>query len=128
MVRFEMSFRLRYRSLVANACGNTLAVVAAIAVSFFMAPVVLRALGDARYGAWSFAESFLAYLTLFDLGVAAAIVRFVPKFRVSDDFAALNRLFSTCLAFFTAAAGCAVVLGLGFYLVALDWFLNVPAD
>src|SRR5262249_37317369 len=37
-------------------------------------------------------------------------------------------LFSTCLAFFTAAAGCAVVLGVGFYLVALDWFLNVPAD
>src|SRR2546422_10504213 len=62
---------LTNRRLLTNAAVNTLGFLAQIAVSFVMAPLTIRALGDDRYGVWSFVESFLAYMMLFDLGIAA---------------------------------------------------------
>lgn len=73
------------RRLLLNAVSNTAAFAATLAVSFVLAPIVLKALGDARYGAWSFAESFVAYLTVLDMGVAAALVRFVPRAVARND-------------------------------------------
>src|SRR5438128_1074087 len=109
-----MTRRSGYRALLANACGNTAAFVAYSAVTLVLTPVVLRALGDARYGAWSFFDSFIAYLTLFDLGVAASMVRFVPRHLARDDRDGLTRLYSAGLVFFLAAAAVALAAGLAF--------------
>jgi len=96
------------------------ALLATIVVSFVMLPVVLPALGDERYGAWSFVESFVAYLTLFDLGVAAALVRFVPRFVARNDHAELNRVYSASLTFFSFGAVVALFIGGVFEWLLLD--------
>src|SRR5438067_13701661 len=116
------------RALTINAASNTLGLLAQLALSFFMAPIVLRALGDDRNGVWCFVESFLAYLMLFDLGVAAALVRFVPRCLVGEDRAGLNRIFSACLGFFTAVAAVAALLGWLFLSLFADHFLNIPPE
>lgn len=114
------------RKLFTNAACSTLGLIAQIAVSFLLAPIVLRALGDNRYGVWSFAESVLAYLMLFDLGVAAALVRFVPRFLANCDQSGVNRVFSASLAFFSIVASAAgLVAFLVLYLFA-DSFVRVP--
>src|SRR5438093_3586182 len=95
--RMKLTALTSKRALFTNAAGNTLGLVAQLVVSFVMAPIVLRALGDARNGIWTFVESFLAYLMLFDLGIAASLVRFVPRHVASDDGEGLNRIFSACL-------------------------------
>ena len=59
------------RSLVLGAVTNWAAFAATLAVGFFLAPYLVRSLGDARYGVWCVVESILAYFTLFDLGIAA---------------------------------------------------------
>src|SRR5262245_47646449 len=115
------------RALAVNAASNTLGLLAQLAVSFVMAPVVLRALGDARYGVWTFVESFLAYLMLFDLGVGAALVRFVPRCRAAADRDGLNRVYSASLAFFVAVAGLAGLTGAAVLLLCGDDWLGVPA-
>src|SRR5947199_10659761 len=102
------------RALAVNAASNTLGLLAQLAVSFVMAPIVLRALGDARNGVWTFVESFLAYLMLFDLGIAASLVRFVPRHVANTDRAGLNRGFSACLTFFVGLAAVAFVAGVVF--------------
>jgi O-antigen/teichoic acid export membrane protein len=99
-----------------------------VAVSFALAPIVYRALGDDRYGVWSFAESVLAYLMLFDLGVASALVRFVPRLLAGRDQAGLNRVFSACLAFFAVVAAAAGVVGALILELFADRFLQVPPD
>jgi O-antigen/teichoic acid export membrane protein len=119
---------MSHRRLFANAASNTLGFVAQLVVSLFMARVVLRALGDERYGVWSFVESFLAYLMLFDLGVAAALVRFVPRCLAAHDRAGLNRVFSTCLAFFAAVAAVAGPAGWLFLQFFADHLLKVPDE
>src|SRR5262249_46330027 len=49
--------------------------------------------------------------TLFDLGIAACLVRFVAKFHATDERAELNKLVSACLAVFAIAAGGVLLLG-----------------
>lgn len=104
------------RSLVLGAATNWLAFVASLAVSFFMAPYLIRSLGDARYGIFRVGESLLAYFTLFDLGIAAGLVRFVARHQALEDRATLNRLVSASLAVFCVAS--VVMLGLGGAIVA----------
>src|SRR3954470_21774150 len=99
------------RSLAIGAATNWAAFAASLAVSFFLAPYLIRNLGDGRYGVWCVVESILAYFTLFDLGIAACLVRFVAKFHATDELTDLNRLVAACLAVFTAAAGCVLMLG-----------------
>lgn len=116
------------RSLLVNAAGNTLGLVAQLAVSFVLAPVVLAALGDARNGVWAFVESFVAYLMLFDLGIGAALVRFVPRHVATGDRAALNQVFSACVIFFTGLAVLACLIGLAFTYGLADGFLKLPGE
>jgi O-antigen/teichoic acid export membrane protein len=119
------------RSLVLGAATNWAAFAAALAVGFFLAPYLVRALGDARYGVWCVVESILAYFTLFDLGIAACLVRFVAKHHATDERTELNRTVSASLALFAlAACGALLVGGAVTPLVApgLERKLGTPGD
>ena len=99
------------RRYLLSAVTNWLAFAAALLVAFFLSPYLIRTLGDSRYGVWIFVESILAYFTLFDLGIAACVVRFVAKHRASDDQLQLNRLVSSCLALFLGLGTFAFLIG-----------------
>jgi O-antigen/teichoic acid export membrane protein len=99
------------RSLVIGAATNWAAFVATLAVSFFLAPYLVRSLGDARYGVWCVVESILAYFTLFDLGIAACLVRFVARHHATGERDALNKIISACLGLFVIAGGCVMLVG-----------------
>ncbi len=119
------------RSLVLGAATNWAAFAAALAVGFCTAPYLVRALGDARYGVWCVVESILAYFTLFDLGIAACLVRFVAKHHATDGRAELNRTVSASLALFLAAAGGVLVVGgavAPFVAPGLERKLGTPGD
>jgi O-antigen/teichoic acid export membrane protein len=99
------------RSLALGAATNWAAFAATLLVAFFLAPYLIRTLGDARYGVWCVVEAILAYFTLFDLGIAACLVRFVAKYHATDGRTELNKIVSACLAVFTIAAACVLALG-----------------
>src|SRR5262249_12997536 len=126
-----LSDRSANRSLAIGAATNWSAFAAAQVVTFFLAPYLIRHLGDARYGAWYVVESILAYFTLFDLGVAACPVRFVAKHDATGGRAELNKVVSACLAVFAVAALCVLVLGsalVPFVAPALERKLGEPGD
>ncbi len=119
------------RSLVLGAATNWAAFAASLGVSFFLTPYLTHGLGDDRYGVWNVVENILAYFTLFDLGIAACLVRYVAKFHATDERAELNRIVSACLAVFAVAAGGVLVLGAGlvpFVGPALERKLGEPGD
>src|SRR5579883_3673610 len=99
------------RSLLLGAVTNWAAFAATLAVGFFLAPYLVRSLGDARYGVWCVVESILAYFTLFDLGIAACLVRFVAKHHATGERTELNRIISACLGLFLLAACGVLFLG-----------------
>ena len=100
------------RRLLLSAATNWLAFAATLLTAFFLAPYLIGKLGDARYGVWVFVESILAYFTLFDLGIAACLVRFVARFHAERDETELNRMASACLALFLAAGAVVMLCGL----------------
>src|SRR4051812_12292461 len=101
------------RRLLVGAVTNWLAFAATLLVGFFLTPYLVRRLGDGPYGVWAFVESVLAYFTLFDLGIAACVVRFVARFHATGDRDELNRLVSTCLALFLGLGLCLFAVGAG---------------
>ena len=96
------------RSIAWGALTNWLAFVATLVVAFFLAPYLLRRLGEARYGLWCMVEALLAYFTLLDLGIAACLVRSVARCRALAHQQDLNRY--TAAAFWLYSAGAGVVL------------------
>jgi O-antigen/teichoic acid export membrane protein len=115
-----------HRRLLTNAAVNTLGFIAQIAVSFLMAPITIAALGDERYGVWSVVESFLAYMLLFDLGVGASLVRFVPRFLAAGDRGNLNRIYSACMVFFLMVAAVSAVVGWWALSISMNRWFHVP--
>ena len=73
-----------------------------IVVTFFMTPILVKGLGDDRYGIWVFVESIIKYLALFDLGITAAVVKYVAKFNATEDRDEVNRIYSTSIAIFSS--------------------------
>jgi O-antigen/teichoic acid export membrane protein len=100
------------RRFLLSAVTNWLAFAATLMTAFFLSPYLVRKLGDSQYGVWVFVESILAYFTLFDLGIAACVVRFVARFHTSRDQHELNRLVSSCLILFLGLGVIAFVIGL----------------
>jgi O-antigen/teichoic acid export membrane protein len=115
------------RRLLTSALANWVAFAAQLAAAFFLSPILVHGLGPDRYGIWSLVESVLAYLMLFDLGVAVSVVRYVARFEATRDQEGLNRVFSTSVCIFTVAGAgvLAVALALAFPAFGL---LHVPAE
>jgi O-antigen/teichoic acid export membrane protein len=99
------------RRLLLSAFTNWLAFAATLLVAFFLTPYLVGKLSDGPYGVWLFVESILAYLTLFDLGIAACVVRFVARYHAQRHQREINKLASSCLALFIGLGTIAFALG-----------------
>ncbi len=94
-----------------GAAPNWSAFAATLAVSFFLTPYLIAALGKPQYDVWCVVESVLAYFTLLDLGVAACLVRAIAGHTSSPDAERINRVSSCCLAVLLAAGAVAFLVG-----------------
>jgi O-antigen/teichoic acid export membrane protein len=113
--------------LALNAAVNWIGTLAQMCAVFAVAPIMVNGLGDVRYGAWAFVESILAYLTLFDLGIGAAVVRYVSKFEGSEDHTSVNRTFTASL-FMFLMAGMGVLAIAAIILGPLWIYLPIPVE
>jgi O-antigen/teichoic acid export membrane protein len=97
-----------------NAVLNFVGLAAPLALAFFVMPVAARYLGAARFGLLGLAWAITEYLTLFDLGLGRALVKFVAEaiHRQDPDLGDIVSL-SVAAQF---AAG--VVGGIAFFLFA----------
>jgi O-antigen/teichoic acid export membrane protein len=115
------------RNLLKSAVANWAGFAANLVIAFFLFPVLVHGLGQRRYGIWGVVESVLAYLMLFDLGVAASVVRYVARFEATGERERVNRVVSSSICIFAAAGGLVLVLA-----AFLAWLgpalLKIPAD
>ncbi len=82
--------------LTTNVVANMLGFIARVVITFLLTPILIRGLGDQRYGIWSLVESVLAYLSLFDLGIVASLVRYAARYQAQQDWKNFNRIVNTC--------------------------------
>jgi len=110
-----MSESASRRSRVAhNTLLNFLGLAVPLALAFFVMPVAARHLGPARFGLLGLAWAITEYLTLFDLGLGRAVVKFVAD-ALHHDSAELGEIVSVSL---VAQLAAGIVGGAVFALAA----------
>lgn len=85
--------------------------------SLLFTPFLIRSFGQAEFGVYSLVLSLTTYLTLLDLGVGNALIRYITKFRVTNDEESSKKLKGTLIVFYLVMGILCVVIGL--VLVAL---------
>lgn len=85
------------RLLLRNIFSSWAGLVINIIVSFFLAPFVVRSLGDTWYGVWVIMMQFTAYLYLMDFGVRDSIVRYISKHQARGEAGELNQIVNSAL-------------------------------
>lgn len=71
-----------WRPILQSASAGTVNRLLALAIRFLTIPILVRYLGNERYGMWMTIASTTAYITLLDLGVVSALVnRLTANFR-----------------------------------------------
>lgn len=55
-------------------------------VGLVYTPYMLRSMGQSEYGLYSLVASVVAYLTVLDLGMGNAVVRYTAKYRAENKY------------------------------------------
>lgn len=108
--------------------GSGLVMTGATAVaSFVTAPLLLRWLGDERFGAFRSASDWLGYIGLLELGVGGALQALLAKALGSGDRADVVGAVRTGVRAYLRVAGLMAIatVALG---VALPWLIRLPED
>ena len=76
---------MKVNQLKAGALMSYLSIVITIIIGLLYTPIMLRLLGQSEYGLYSLIGSVVGYLSILDLGLGNAIVRYTARNRVVGD-------------------------------------------
>lgn len=88
--------------------SNVIAFLVGVIATFFLTPLLIHSLGRESYGLWLIIVSAVGYLSLMDLGMQGAVLRFVSKSR-DESKQKVNQVISSSIIFYTA-----IMIALGF--------------
>lgn len=89
------------KSLKANAFWNIFATIINMLLLFVLTPVITNGLGDVNYGAYVILSTIGGALTIIDLGLGEATLRYVAYYFGKNDYIGVNRVFSATLFLYT---------------------------
>ena len=75
--------------------------VISVVVTFYLMPLIVKTLGDKLYGFWSIIGYFIGYYGLLDLGISAAVTRFVSRAIGRNDAEEIQYIATTSLVIFS---------------------------
>ncbi len=101
--------------LKAGAALNYVVIVLNMLVGLLYTPYMLRMMGQSEYGLYSLVASVISYLTVLDLGLGNAIVRYTAKFRAEGRTTEQYEMFGMFLVLYIMIGVVAFVTGLGLY-------------
>jgi O-antigen/teichoic acid export membrane protein len=91
-------------SLVINAFSNWVALGSNLLVGLILTPYIIAVLDTARYGIWILIMSIIGYYGLLDMGVTAAVMRYVARYAAQGEHDDLNRIIGTAITMFCIVA------------------------
>ena len=106
------------RRIIINSGSNVLVMFVKLALTFIMAPILVRSLGNYDYGLWEMLGAIIGYMGMLDMGIKPAISRFTARYNASGDIEQHQLMFSSAFIFMALAglllASIFVVWGLWF--------------
>lgn len=110
--------------LKAGAFLNYVVILLNLAVGLIYTPYMLRMMGQSEYGLYSLVASVISYLTVLDLGMGNAIIRYTAKYRAEGKIKEQYRMFGMFLVIYFFIGIIAVIAGLGLYFNVENMFGN----
>jgi len=110
------------RRLILNTAFNLITLLSGAAVGFLLIGFFLSELGEMRYGIWILVGSIFQYRRLLDMGMNSSINRYIPVGLATGDNAAIQRVLSTSLFFFSVLAVVFILISLAIYSNLGSWF------
>lgn len=108
--------------LKVGAALNYVVIVLNMLVGLLYTPYMLRMMGQSEYGLYSLVASVISYLTVLDLGLGNAIVRYTAKFRAEGKTTEQYEMFGMFLVLYIMIGVVAFVAGLGLYFHVDSFF------
>lgn len=101
--------------LKAGAALNYVVIILNMLVGLLYTPYMLRMMGQSEYGLYSLVASVISYLTILDLGLGNAVVRYTAKFRAEGKIIEQYEMFGMFLVLYVLIGIIAFAAGLGLY-------------
>ena len=108
--------------LKAGAALNYVVIILNMLVGLLYTPYMLRMMGQSEYGLYSLVASVISYLTVLDLGMGNAIIRYTAKFRAEGKTTEQYEMFGMFLVLYIVIGIIAFGAGLGLYFNVDDLF------
>ena len=84
-------------------------------VGLLYTPFMIHKMGQSEYGLYALVASVISYLTILDLGLGNAVIRYTAKFRAEKKTTEQYEMFGTFIILYTIIGLIALVAGLGLY-------------
>ncbi|MCX6983435.1 MAG: oligosaccharide flippase family protein [Lentisphaerae bacterium] len=110
---------------------NIFGVGLGFAISLVITPFMLRTLGKEAYGVWVLVTAFSVvsgYMSLLDLGLQSAVVKFVSEHHARREVDAINQVFSVGLYLFGGLGVLGAFALVLFAKLFLTRVFNIPSD
>lgn len=112
---------MKINQVKAGAILNFVSLMVSNIIPFIYTPVMLRLLGQAEYGLFGIANSFMGYINLLNFGINGTVVRYIVKYRALGDKAGEERMMGLFIKIYSViggailAAGTLLAMNLQFY-------------
>jgi O-antigen/teichoic acid export membrane protein len=116
------------KRLMINTGSNYVVLLLKLVLTFLLTPIFIDNLGTYKFGIWELVVAILGYTGLLDLGLLSTIARFTAKYRAEDDQDALNKVFSSVLAFLTTIGFVLAVITLSIAFTQPDILVESEND
>ena len=114
--------------LKAGAALNYVVILLNIAVGLLYTPYMLRMMGQSEYGLYSLVASIIAYLTVLDLGLGNAVIRYTAKDRAEGKTKEQYEMFGMFIVLYSIISVLALVGGIVLYLNMDTMFGSTMTD
>ena len=114
--------------LKAGAALNYIILILHTLVGLLYTPYMLRAMGQSEYGLYSLIASVISYLTVLDLGMGNAIIRYTAKFRAEGKEKEQYEMFGMFLVLYAIIGLITIIVGLCLYLNIDSMFGKTMTD
>src|SRR5258707_7876801 len=89
------------RHVLRNSLSNYIGKFVSLGTWFLLTPFLLSRLEASTYGLWVLVGSVVAYGSLFDFGIAAAITKYMAEYHARGEYAEARELIATALCLYT---------------------------
>lgn len=93
-------------------------------IGFAYVPILLYYIGKSEYGLYQLIGSFIAYFSIMDFGLTAAVVRFYARYKALQDTVNMENILAIAMRAYAAITSIMFAIGVGVYVYLPNIFTN----